>query len=248
MAIVHLRRQYIACIAVSLVCFLAGAASGTGRFRFVILGDRTGEAQPGVYEQIWNELASEHPAFVLSTGDTIEGLEDTQAPREWSEIERTFERYFSIPVYLTPGNHDIWSPPSERLFREFAHHSPHYSFDYEDLHVTVLDNSRTEQLSEGELDFLEQDLEAHQRQSIKLVISHRPSWLFPALFGNPKTRLHQLARKYGVKYVVAGHLHELIHFELDGVTYLSMPKRRWASSGFDALRRRVVLWAYIGRR
>jgi hypothetical protein len=29
-----------------------------------------------------------------------------------------------------------------------------------------------------------------------------------------------------VKYVIAGHIHQMLHFELDGITYLSM-----ASSG-----------------
>jgi hypothetical protein len=38
--------------------------------------------------------------------------------------------------------------------------------------------------------------------------------------------LHQLARRYGVQYVVAGHVHQLLRLELEGVTYVSM-----ASSG-----------------
>jgi hypothetical protein len=48
-------------------------------FRFAILGDRTGEAQPGVYEQVWKEVAAENPAFVLSVGDTIQGMNDRSA-------------------------------------------------------------------------------------------------------------------------------------------------------------------------
>ena len=32
--------------------------------------------------------------------------------------------------------------------------------------------------------------------------------------------------KYGVKYVIAGHIHQMLHLELDGVMYLDM-----ASSG-----------------
>src|SRR5262249_27896860 len=35
--------------------------------------------------------------------------------------------------------------------------------------------------------------------------------------------LHQLVRKYKVQYVIAGHIHQLLRFNLDGVTYLSMP-------------------------
>ena len=40
--------------------------------------------------------------------------------------------------------------------------------------------------------------------------------------GNPDFALQRLARQYGVRYVIAGHLHQLLHFELQGVTYVSM--------------------------
>jgi 3',5'-cyclic-AMP phosphodiesterase len=219
---VRLNRLPLLCAAIVLSLRLT-ARSGGDPFHFVILGDRTGEAQPAVYEQIWTELAAEKPAFVLSVGDTIQGLQDAAALDEWRQVEKIFGRFPSLPVYLTPGNHDIWSPLSERMFRKFARRSPHYSFDFQDLHVTVLDNSRTEQLSQEELNFLEQDLQAHMGQPVKLVVCHRPSWLLPVLFGNRDTPVHQMAKKYGVKYVVAGHLHEMLHFQLEGVTYLSMP-------------------------
>jgi predicted phosphodiesterase len=184
----------------------------------VILGDRTGEAVSGIYEKVWREAAAERPAFVLSVGDTIQGLNDRTAEAEWRDAERIFA---PLPLYLTPGNHDIWSAASERLFRRHAGHPPHYSFDYEQAHFTILDNSRTEQFSAQELAFLEKDLQ--NPQPVKFIVSHRPSWLIDAMLLNPRFPLHQLAKKYGVKYVIAGHLHQIVHVELDGVTYLSMP-------------------------
>jgi hypothetical protein len=48
----------------------------------------------------------------------------------------------------------------------------------------------------------------------------------PVVLGNPAFPLHRLAVRYGVKYVIAGHIHQMLHFELEGVTYLSI-----ASSG-----------------
>jgi hypothetical protein len=208
-------------LAAALAYLCLAAASERDRFQFVILGDRTGEAQPGVYEQIWKELSAEHPAFVLSVGDTIQGFDDALAARQWQDVRRNFHP--AIPLYLTPGNHDIWSVKSEALFRKFAGHVPHYSFDFEGLHVTVLDNSRTEQFSADELRFLEEDLQAHKQTRVKLVISHRPSWLLAVLFANSNSAFHQIVKKYGVKYVIAGHIHQMLHFELDGITYLSMP-------------------------
>ena len=85
-----------------------------------------------------------------------------------------------------------------------------------------MDNSRSEQLPAGELVFLEKDLQAHQDQSVKLIMFHRPSWLMDAMFQNPRFPLHQLAKKYHVKYVIAGHLHQMLDVVLEGVTYLSM--------------------------
>jgi predicted phosphodiesterase len=192
-------------------------------FRFVILGDRTGEVQPGVYEEAWKEAAAENPAFVLSVGDSIEGLNDSSADAEWQYLQVILRPYRRVPLYLTAGNHDIWSEASEKLFRKYAGHAPHYGFDCGPVHVTVLDNSRSDALSAEELAFAEKDLQAHAASPVKFMVSHRPSWLIQAALGDPQFALHQLAKKYGARYVIAGHVHQLMHADLEGVTYLSMP-------------------------
>jgi Icc protein len=210
----------------AVLCFLlakSGAAPQAESFRFVILGDRTGESIPGVYEQVWQETAAENPAFVITVGDTIEGLNDATAPTEWLEIERLLKPYQRYPLYFTPGNHDIWSAASDRLFRQHTARPPHYSFDRGQVHITVLDNSRSEELPADEMTFLEADLKAHAAQPVKFIFSHRPSWLLNVALRNPNFPLHQLAKQYGVQYVIAGHLHQLLRFDLQGVTYLSMP-------------------------
>lgn len=211
----------LARIAAWLAIVATAAAAQT--FHFVVLGDRTGESQPGVYEEVWKEAAAEHPAFVLTVGDTIQGQDDATAESEWQAIEQTLRPYRRYPIYLTPGNHDIWSPASERLFRKYARHEPHYSFDYQQAHFTILDNSRSDELSPDELTFLENDLRAHARQPVKFIVSHRPSWLMNAVVRNQNFSLHQWAKKYGVGTIIAGHVHEMVHVDLDGIRYISMP-------------------------
>jgi len=208
-----------------ITAWLALVATPTGAqsFHFVVLGDRTGEAQPGVYEEVWKEAAAEDPALVIAVGDTIQGLNDATAADEWRAVEKILQPYRRIPFYPAPGNHDIWSPASEKLFRQFTGHSPHFSFDYKQAHFTVLDNSRTEQFSPDELAFLEKDLQAHAAQPVKFVVSHRPSWLIDAVVRNRDFVLHQLAKKYGVQTMIAGHVHEMLHMDLDGIDYISMP-------------------------
>lgn len=202
---------------------LLAAAAAAQTFHFIVLGDRTGGAQPGVYEEVWKEAAGEDPAFVVTPGDAIEGLNDETAEGEWRAIEEILKPYHRIPFYPAPGNHDIWSEASERLFRHFMGHEPHYSFDYKQAHFTILDNSRSEQLSPDEMSFLEQDLRAHAAQPVKFIVSHKPSWLINVVLRNANFPLHQLAKKYGVETIIAGHVHEMQHVDLDGIRYISVP-------------------------
>lgn len=210
------------CTNVVLLLTLLALSLHAANFHFVILGDRTGEPQPGIYEQVWKETAAEKPRFVITIGDTIQGFNDATADREWRDVEKILDPYKRIPFDLTPGNHDIWSDLSQRLYIKYSGHPLHYSFDYEQAHFTILDNSRDDAFSTAELAWLESDLRSSTKP-IKFVFSHRPSWLIHVLLKNPQDPIHQLAKKYGVQYVVSGHVHRMIHSEFEGVTYLSMP-------------------------
>ncbi len=195
-------------------------------FDFAILGDRTGEPVEGVYEEAWRETNLDHPAFVVTVGDTVQGMTDRRVETQWEEIEAELAPYRRYKILFTPGNHDVWSQTSAHAYVEHTKRPLHYGFDYKQVHISVLDNSETEDLSAAEIEFLKQDLAAHQKQPVKFVFSHRPSWILQAVLGSPAFPLHQLALRYGVKYVIAGHIHQMLHFDLDGVMYLSM-----ASSG-----------------
>lgn len=211
-----------ACAGAALLCLmlLGAAAAGPDSFRFVVIGDRTGEAQPGVYERVWHAVAAEHPAFALGVGDTIEGLHDDTAESQWIDVRRIWPK--GLDFFSAPGNHDIWSHLSEELFRKYAGHPAHYSFDYGDAHFTVLDNSRSDQFSGAEMRFLDEDLKQHETQPLKFIVSHRPSWIVKAIIGDTNFPLQQIAKKYGVRYIIAGHLHEMLHVQLEGADYVSM--------------------------
>ena len=206
-----------------LLLFPLRAASPPDAFRFVILGDRTGEAQPGVFEEALREAAAEAPALAIGVGDLIEGMNDATADAEWQAVDHILAPYRRYPLYAAPGNHDVWSEKSEDLFRKYTEHALHYSFDYHQAHFTILDNSRAEQLTRDEMTFLEKDLSAHAAQPVKFIVSHRPSWVLDAVLRNPDFPLHRLVKKYGVEAVIAGHIHQMLHAGFDGVEYISMP-------------------------
>jgi Icc protein len=195
-------------------------------FRFSILGDRTGDAQPGVYEQVWSELVALHPDFVINVGDTIQGGDDRTAAAEWRALRPLWDR-FHLPIYFTPGNHDLWSPRSRAVYEEQTGHPAFYSFNYQNAHFIVLDNSQAPDLSyslsDDQMQFLARDLERSRDRELKFIFFHKPLWLIPVKFQNSQFPFHQLIAKYGVRYVVSGHGHQYVREMLDGVTYLEAP-------------------------
>jgi predicted phosphodiesterase len=208
-----------ATVAVLALSWFALTGAAAKDVRFVILGDRTGGAQPGVYEQVWREIDSWRPSMVINVGDTIQGGKDATAAAEWRALRPLFAKYRHYPLYFIPGNHDIWSDASERIYERETKRPASYSFDFGGAHFTVLDNSRTEDLSQAQMRFLESDLSKHRGAAVKFVFFHKPYWLLPAMVG-ADFELHRMAVKHGVRYVVSGHAHRFARFERDGVVYL----------------------------
>lgn len=200
----------------------AGRSSSTeptNDFRFSILGDRTGDAEPQVYESVWRDVSALHPDFVINVGDTIQGGNDATAEAEWRALRPLWDRS-KLPQFFTPGNHDIWSDISRRIYEKETGHPAFYGFNYQDAHFTVLDNSQTENLSGQQMEFLERDLQQNKGRDPKFVLFHKPFWLIPIKFQSSQFPFHQLIQRYGVRYVISGHGHQYVRAVQDGIVYL----------------------------
>jgi 3',5'-cyclic-AMP phosphodiesterase len=191
-------------------------------FRFSIIGDRTGAAQPQIYGRVWREVDLLHPDFVINVGDTIQGGADALAESQWQELRPLFERYNHYPLYFTPGNHDVFSDTSAKLYEKQSGRAIRYSFNYQDAHFTVLDNSRTNDLTQEELDFLSSDLEANKDKNPKFIFFHKPYWIPILKLGSSDFPLHKLALKYGVQHVISGHGHQFVRLVRDGIAYMEV--------------------------
>ena len=221
----------------------APAPRQSNDFRFAIIGDRTGGAKPGVYEAVWHEIDLWRPDFAINVGDTIEGGNDTTAEPQWRQLRPLFRR-FRRPIYFTPGNHDIWSEASHRIYEKQTGRPAHYGFDYENAHFTVLDNSGSFNLSAEEMQFLAGDLERNKARTPKFVFFHQPFWLLPLKLQNSAFPFHQLVRKYGVTYVVSAHVHQFSRMELDGIVYVMAGSSGGRLRGHDPLRDFGQGWFY----
>ena len=219
----------------AFIVVLAGAALVIGAaqepandYHFSIMGDRTGGHHPGIFERVWSEIDLLQPQFVLNVGDTIEGyirdpatLEAT-ANAQWDEISSITRPYRQLPLYSTPGNHDIWNEQAEQIYKDRTGQETHYAFTYQDSLFVILDNSRSRELSDEMYTFLEQQLKAHENMKPKFVVFHQPFWMGYVAAGDKQARLHQICKQYAVDWVLTGHGHTLVYQPFDGVQYLEI--------------------------
>jgi predicted phosphodiesterase len=204
----------------SLLVFFLNAYAEEG-FHFAVVGDRTGGAQPGVYEKVLAEVNRLNPDIILTVGDFIEGYnqDSTVTNKQWDEYFGLLKE-LKANVYFTPGNHDIWDKISEINYKNRMG-SPYYSFDFKNSHFVILDVSRSEKYEEipkEQINWLVGDLDKNKEKENIYVFFHKPFWFQTARDNKPDS-LHQIFKKYRVDAVFSGHFHNYFAGEKEGIAY-----------------------------
>jgi len=211
--------------AVSLAVVFSTAMEAGATYRLAVLSDRTGGHHGGVYPSIIREIELLQPDIVVTVGDHIEGYGDDMElmTAEWDTVFAMLDE-LEVPVYLTPGNHDIWSDDSEELYRRRTTFDPYYSFDYGGTHFIILDTSRAEsweQVEEEQLAWLASDLDATVPEDQIFVFCHKPLWRMTVGSGEADP-VHELLVEHGVDCVFTGHYHNFFSGTYDGILYTSV--------------------------
>lgn len=165
-----------------------------------------------------------HPAFVIVCGDLVNRTGDTAQIAEYKRIAAKLDS--SIPLYNVAGNHDVGNAPTDASLAGYrkSFGSDYYTFEYRNLYGIVLnsslffDSSKTPQEAARQSAWLHATLEGTKKFKNKniVVFEHIPWFINQpdeknGYFNIPiQTRKAyvDLLKKYGVKYVFAGHLHK----------------------------------------
>lgn len=234
-----MKKGFCLLFAVSVaVLFLSGCGTPEARrdsapLRFVVLGDNQPYGtetlgQPDVFKQIAGGVVAQKPELVMHVGDHISG-ETSKA----DFLGQMWDEYFDVtaawkmPVYHAAGNHDIYNPLSEKVYKERTGQPLYYSFDRGNCHFIVLDSEelgRTSVITGAQLDWLKNDLAAKKTAGPVFVFIHKPLWTeydWQTYQANSWNRdVHPLLRQYGVTAVFAGHDHRYAKSEKDGIRYI----------------------------
>jgi hypothetical protein len=199
------------------------------RFQIAIMTDRTGGHRPGIWMKGVHRVNLLRPEFVVSVGDLIEGYtEDRQElERQWKEF-LGFTDQMEMKFFFVAGNHDLTNPIMHDLWRN--HFGPEwYSFDYKGVHFLCLNSEDpSSKLSDKQIDWIEQDLNAHVDARWTLIFIHKPLWAYAAreaAAGNPDstgwTRVEAMLGDRS-RTIFAGHHHSYVQFDHGGMKYYQL--------------------------
>lgn len=198
-----------------------------GDFQFVVIGDtrpRFESASFRPFQSLITKINDLGPAFIINLGDLIYGYGFPGKETQWDKYESVIKE-IEAPYYQVPGNHDTHSKAARRIYgRRFGRF--YQSFDYEDCHFVLLDNTEQQRwgyLGPRELDWLRRDLKETRARSV-FVFMHFPVWeperVTPQYYEFWNKTLHPLFKQSRVRAVFAGHFHAYGPTrELDGIRY-----------------------------
>lgn len=189
-------------IVILMLLLLSSQASA---FKFAVMGDVQGGDE--ILKAIISRINAQNDiCFVVQTGDVC--------PKGTAE---EFEHYsglmktIKVPVKRACGNHDRGTDAG--FFEKYVGKS-YYSWDYEDCHFTIFDDSR-DLLDEAQIQWLKKDL-AESKAGHKYVFCHRPVYspYSKHRMGeiDPQAReqaqqLTDIFSQYKVTAVISGHIH-----------------------------------------
>jgi len=212
----------------AILCLVLFLSAKTDKaFRFAVVGDRTGSATGQVFEEIIDEIKLLDPDFVMCVGDLIEGYEtdSTVMHAQWDSILAAIGA-LPCKFYFVPGNHELQNETDRRIYEQRTGFKRYYSFNYENSHFIILDNTMTywaqpQDMGSEQLSWLAKDLEKHKQMDNIYVFYHIPTYIY-ALRDNSTDTLVQLFEKYGVDVVFTGHHHEYSYLNQNNIEYIDV--------------------------
>ncbi|MDQ1297222.1 MAG: hypothetical protein QG611_1202 [Bacteroidota bacterium] len=184
-----------------------------------IEANKSFEKETELYQKAVDEVNRLRPDFVIITGDLVNKNTDSL---QWAEFDRiTAEMNPSIPVYFSPGNHDIGNNPTLQDIDRFkaVHGDDKFSFKHKKSWFiglnTCIIKSDSPELEQQQFIWLENELKKAKRAKNILIFTHYSFFLNepdePDKYFNigieKRKKYLNLFSEYKVNSVFAGHLH-----------------------------------------
>ena len=206
-------------------------------YKFVVLPDKTGGDEIGVFELAIEEINSLAPDFVINIGDLIGGYytDVKYCERDWTDILGRLKK-LDAPFIFVGGNHDLTNQlQTDDFIKRFG--ANYYSFSVGPDLFLVLDTQEHggRDISEAQVEYFRGVLDGWNGRHI-YVFMHAPLWA-PTNHGGYEYIDEMLQ---GHQYTVfSGHTHQYYYEQRGGMDYFVL-----ATAGGDSERRGPLFGEY----
>jgi hypothetical protein len=199
-----------------------------GRFRFAVVGDRTGGHRGGVFALAVERLNWLRPDFVLSVGDLIEGYRKEDLAAEWAEFQGLVGK-LTVPFFYVPGNHDYGEHRNKAWNERFGR--SYYHFQYKGVLFLVLNSNidgEKGRLGAAQVAEVRKVLREHADARWTFLFLHHALWADPAVDRGDWLDVEKALA--GRRYTVfCGHGHTHHKWVRQGANYYMMATTGGAS-------------------
>ncbi len=187
------------------------------QFGFLDNNDFSGETV--LYEKAVEKINSLKPAFVVITGDFVH---DKSNQAQWDEFDRITAKIDKlIPVWLSPGNHDIGMPPVQEDLDKYIRKYGYDRFSFRirksmfiGLNTCLIKSGNNEQ-EQVQYDWLQRELKKGNRARHLILFGHYPFFIkspdeaetYSNIALDLRPKYLDLFKNSGVDAVFSGHLH-----------------------------------------
>jgi 3',5'-cyclic AMP phosphodiesterase CpdA len=186
-------------------------------FKILAIGDTQGF--PSLYESMLLDDVIKESSFILHLGDITPSGSD-----ESLKMFHNITSNSKIPVYSTPGNHDIKESKSTRYYERFFGVSEYY-FKYLGF-IFISLNSSSGYFSEESFSLIN-SIQNEFPSSPKILFTHiplfdpRPGKNHTLINSSQSTRMLSLLESINVKAVISGHIHFFNHTVLNEIHFIT---------------------------
>ena len=178
------------------------------------------EKETELYEKAVKEINRLKPDFVVITGDLVNNLKDAKQLSEFKRITSKVDR--KIPVYFTPGNHDVGNVPDSASLTAFISNYgyDHFAFKHKNslfigFNSSIIKNNLP-QVEKKQYDWLVRSLTNGKKAAHIILFGHYPFFLKsedePEEYANigieNRRKYLALFAKNSVEAIFSGHFHD----------------------------------------
>ncbi|QIA08347.1 metallophosphoesterase [Draconibacterium halophilum] len=182
-----------------------------------------------LYEKAVDEVNRLKPDFVIITGDFVNNRKDKTQINEFKRITRKINQ--DIPVYLSPGNHDVGNKPNSRSIKRYIKNYGYdkFSFIHNEILFVGFNSSLIKDdvvnFEEKQYNWLKKILEHNENAQQVILFCHFPFFIhsvdeqesYSNISLEKRRKYLSLFKESNVQAIFSGHLHENASAEYTGI-------------------------------